>query len=284
VAAASKPGRGFARADVLAVLAGVAVLAGLWLPALGQGASGSAAVGCLNNLRQLAQAFVMFTEDRQGFVPANVDDGGLYNWSAGNAGVGGQHEFNPDVLTASSSVLAGYLGRRSEPFKCPADARVGRYQGTNDLWRGQLVPAARSYSLNLAVGTKQDGTTAVDGGWLDGTHSNYHNRPWRTYGRLADMIEPTPAGLFVFLDEAPISLNDGNFGMSMRAGEQAEWIDWPATYHDFGAGFAFGDGHAELRAWEDPRTRIPDPPRFRVPVPGSPDVAWMQVRTSALAR
>lgn len=138
--------------------------------------------------------------------------------------------------------------------------------------------------MNLAVGTKQDGTTAVDGGWLDGFHGNFHNRPWRTYGRLADMIEPTPAGLFVLLDEAPISLNDGNFGMSMRAGEQAEWIDWPATHHDFGAGFAFADGHAELRAWEDPRTRIPDPPRWRVPVPNSPDVAWLQARTSALTR
>jgi hypothetical protein len=283
-------GGGFTRIELLAVLGALALLAGLWLPALAGTGSGSAGAGCLNNLRQLVRAFLMFAEDHNGLFPKNPDDGSRYNWVAGNAGLGGQDQFNPDLLGDPAwSALANYLGRKAEAFRCPADQRVGRYQGTNAAWRGQIVPAARSYVMNGAVGTKGEGTARfgnepVDGAWLDGFHSNIHNRPWRTYGRLSHMVEPTPSGLFVFLDEEPRSLNDGTFSFSMLPAEKTKWIDWPATYHDFGVGLGFADGHAELHAWQDVRTRIPNPPRFNYTLPNSPDVTWLQARTSALAR
>jgi hypothetical protein len=246
--------------------------------------------GCLSNLRQLAQALLMFAEDHDGLLPKNTDDGSAYNWVHGAAGIRQPGEFNPDLPgDPASSALASYIGRKAEVFRCPADQRVGLYQGTNVAWRGQIVPAARSYVMNGAVGTKgvgtaRFGTEPVDGAWLDGIHFNRHNRPWRTYGRLSHMVEPTPSGLFVFIDEEPLNLNGGNFSLSMLPAEKTRWVDWPATFHDFGAGLGFADGHAELHHWGDERTLVRGNSLGPNSAPNSPDVTWLQARTSALAR
>lgn len=280
--------QGFTRADLLAVLGVAGLLAGLFLPALAGTATGSAGAGCLNNLRQLTRALLQFAEDHDGWFPKNPDDGSQYNWVRGAAGIAQMGEFDPDLPgDPATSALAPYLDRKAATFHCPADLRVGLYQGTNAAWRGRFVPAARSYSMSCAVGTKGEGTNRVgtapvDGAWLDGYHSNYHNRPWRTYGRPSHIVEPSPAGLFVFLDEDPVSLNDGNFSFAMLSREQARWVDWPASYHNFGAGFGYADGHAELHPWQDPRTLV----RGQLgpnATPNNPDVAWIQARTSARA-
>ena len=34
-------------------------------------------------------------------------------------------------------------------------------------------------------------------------------------------------------------------------------IDWPASFHNGAAGFAYGDGHAEIHKWLDKRTIVP---------------------------
>jgi prepilin-type processing-associated H-X9-DG protein len=70
----------------------------------------------------------------------------------------------------------------------------------------------------------------------------------------------------------------------------ASFISWPATLHNFGGMFAFGDGHAELHKWTDGRTRL-NPATFNPTVgpgiqqvPDNQDLIWLQQRTSALAR
>lgn len=264
------------------VLAVLALLTGLWLPALAGTASGGAAAGCLNNLRELVQAFLAYTEDHEGFTPRNYDDGWNYNWVGGSAGTGGAEEFNSELLQSpASSHLAPYLGRRAGPFRCPADSRMGLYRGTNVAWKGWKVPAARSYSMNGAIGTQRDGVTPVDGPWLDGNHTNRRNNPWRSYGRLSDMVEPAPSGLFVFLDEEPVSLNDGGFHVAMTT----RWVDFPATHHQFGGGFGFADGHAVIHPWEDSRIQVRSPPFLPSSVMlNCPDLAWLQFRASARYR
>ncbi len=282
--------QGFTRVDLLAVLAAGGLLGSLFVSAVAGAGNGSSGAGCLNNLRQLTRALLQFAEDHDGWFPKNPDDGGLYNWVAGAAGVGGAAEFNPDLAgDPAHSALAPYLEMRAQVFRCPADARAGLYQGANAALQGQAVPAARSYSMNCAVGTQgggtaRVGTAPVDGAWLDGYHANTHNRPWRTYGLPGHIVAPAPAGLFVFIDEQPLSLNDGNFAVSMRDGANARWVDWPGTQHEFGAGLGFADGHAELHAWEDERTLVRGNLLGPSSVPHSPDLTWLQTRTSARAQ
>ena len=277
--------RAFTRTDLLALLFATGLLAALGLPALATSGRGAASAGCLNNLRRLAQGWLLFAEDHSGFLPGNVDNGSTtgYNWVGGQAGPSGAQEFNPEILqNPTQSQLASYLGREAEPFRCPADLRTGRYQGANVAFKGLIVPAARSYSLNGAVGTQADGHNPVDGPWLDGRHSHRANTTWRTFGRLADIVYLAPAQLHTFVGEASMSLNDGHFSTSMQTANAMRFVDWPETTHDFGGGFAFADGRAEIHRWQDPRTVA-----FATPfgyAPDNPDVAWVQAHTTVRNR
>ena len=99
---------------------------------------------------------------------------------------------------------------------------------------------------------------------------------------------PGPSNLFVFLDEHPNSINDAAFAVKCDARDGgARIIDFPASFHNGACGFAFGDGHAEIKKWLDKRTKVPasfDGKRgmqLNVASANNPDVAWMQDRSSA---
>ena len=55
-------------------------------------------------------------------------------------------------------------------------------------------------------------------------------------------------------------------------------VDYPASYHNRSAGFAFADGHSEIHHWVDPRTVPPLTTRLQLNVssPNNKDVWWMQ--------
>jgi prepilin-type processing-associated H-X9-DG protein len=132
--------------------------------------------------------------------------------------------------------------------------------------------------MNTAVGT--DPYTPgcqlpVNGGWLDGAHSNTRNGPWTTYGKTSSILTPTPASLFVLLDENPRSLNDACLAVTM-VGSLFE--DCPGIFHNLGCNLAFADGHCELKRWVDPR--IASWPNGEPYNPINPDVTWLQARTS----
>jgi len=59
--------------------------------------------------------------------------------------------------------------------------------------------------------------------------------------------------MFIFLEEAPNSINDGFFcffsGSDPNSGT---WSDWPATYHGKNStGISYADGHSEIHHWRD---------------------------------
>ena len=289
--------RAFTLIELLVVIAIIGILAALLLPALSRAKGRAQGVACLNQGKQMMTAMLLYTADNNDFFPPNPDDGNIkpgYNWCGGSAGIGGPEEFNSDVLKdPNRSLLTSYLNGNVAVFKCPADRRMGLYQGTDPAFIGQIVPAARTFSMSQAVGTIDPGYDAngpgagtihygipnlpVNGPWLNNQFTHRRNSPWHTYGKASDVHAPGPSGLWVLLDEDARGLNDAAFAFGM---ESPEWFDAPGTYHDGGCGFAFADGHSETHRWMSRSGKgsggvaITDPADRQ-------DWEWMQQRTSA---
>ena len=264
---------GFTRPDLVATSALIAALLMLGVRTHSDAAQNARWALCQDHQSALLKSWHAYSDDRKGSLPGNTDDGNTLgsNWVGGTV-TDPLIASDASVLTnRSRAALGGYV---SDPavFRCPADTSTVQA-------RGARTPRNRSYAMNCAVGTSSDGVRPTDGAWLDNAHGHTANSVWRTFGRMSDIVDPSPSKLFVLIDEDETSLNDGSFGMGMKS---SEWIDFPATRHSQGASVGFADGSVMMKRWTDPRTIVQGIALTRRLVPGSPDVRWLQDRTTTL--
>jgi prepilin-type processing-associated H-X9-DG protein len=172
-------------------------------------------------------------------------------------------------------------------YKCPAD---------NAMVQGLVHQ--RSMSMNSAIGTRWSSAagmpygnpgngpigSAVGGGWLVNPYKDGQTL-WRTYGKTSAITAPGPSDLWVLMDENPTTINDGSLAVCM----DPYLVDYPANYHNGGAGLSYADGHSEVHKWLDAfaspilpssATGGPGGSATAAPVPCQ-DLGYLEPRTSA---
>jgi prepilin-type N-terminal cleavage/methylation domain-containing protein len=295
---AKKSAGAFTLLELLVVIAVIAILAALLFPALSHAKQQAQGSLCLSRGKQMMTAMVMYTGDYNDYYPPNPDDGNTlagYNWCCGEAGIQQPQEFDPDILQdPTRSLLLPFLSGSAELFRCPADQRQGMYDGNNSAspLSGKIIPAARTFSMNQAVGTIDPGfdatgpgsagthsgapTLSVNGPWLNNQDNHRRNSPWLTFGKSSQVRLISPSMLWILLDEDATDLNDAAFAFGM---ENPQWIDIPGTYHNGGCGFDFADGHSETHRWFYQNKK--NEQMQTITNPGDlADWQWMQQRTS----
>jgi len=222
---------GFTLMELLVVIACIAILAAMLLPALSKTKSRAQSIACLNNLRQLSTCWQLYAGDNNDLmVPNNNIAGG----APGSSWCQGTGILETNTTAIESGLLFSY-NRSTALYHCPADV------STVVSLSGTPLSQLRNRSYNLSQSVNGDPTA-----WL-ATHIPNFNK-------FSQINGPNPTQCLVFIDENENTMLDTHFGMpTANYGNTNQWWDMPSNRHDQGANLSFADSHAEHWGWTAPK-------------------------------
>jgi prepilin-type N-terminal cleavage/methylation domain-containing protein/prepilin-type processing-associated H-X9-DG protein len=266
--------RGFTLLELLTAIAVIATLAAMLLPALARAKEKGRSMACMNNLKQLGLATMMYADEYEDRLPYNLGSREIVaaattnyypNWTSPIL----SWEKDPDNTNSVLLTQGGigqYVSRNAEVYRCPSDRAVADIQAQVGWTR-----RVRSSSMNMMVG---------NAGEFSSSGANVNNPNYRQFFKTTHI--PQPARIFVYTEEHPNSINDGYF---WNAAGSHKWMDMPASWHNGAGNLTFADGHAESHRWVYASTKLPVQPGlalvpFYIPRPEQGDFDWLMERMS----
>lgn len=229
----------FTLIELLVIIAIIAILAGLLLPALSSSKERARLAYCSNNIRQLNLTHFLYSTDNNDNLASNgyAFDQGMTPfqlWVQGylNEEVGHDLTNKSLMLNPRLALFASYL-QTLEIYKCPSD-RI-KFNQFNNASLPKLQKL-RSYGLNWSLGWK----TPFCG-----------DQPSRIFNKFTDL--ESPSSILSFVDTNPRSVCWPFFGVA-----KTNFVFmFPNSSHLGRASIGFSDSHIEIKKWKDSRTISP---------------------------
>jgi prepilin-type processing-associated H-X9-DG protein len=116
---------------LLVVIAIIAILAAMLLPALAQARAKARQISCTNNIKQLNLGVLMYADDSREYFPAQVNS------------------YTVDPWTFWPTQMVTYIGGWGPTYQCPASLYFG--QRYNNLYHAVTYPVAPLYGMTTAL-------------------------------------------------------------------------------------------------------------------------------------
>jgi prepilin-type processing-associated H-X9-DG protein len=127
----------------------------------------------------------------------------------------------------------------------------------------------RSYNMNQSVNGY---------GWIP--VSEFNGQPMDQvipcFEKEAQILKPSPASVFVFIDENEATMQDDQFSFPAQGSPDygsfyGYWFDMPSNRHLQGANLSFADGHVDHWSWKVPKIYWGNYPQLVVTPAETPD-------------
>jgi prepilin-type processing-associated H-X9-DG protein len=214
---------------LLVVIALIALLAGLLLPALAKAKGKAQSIACLNNFKQLQLCWNLYAHDYNDHLPPNdfVYTPSLDPLSNGVSWCPGLTIYDTTATNIERGLLFPY-NRSTAIYHCVSD------RSTVQTPAGERLPQlrTRSYNMNGTLGCR--------------------STPWiPVFHDASEMVRPSPTKVFVLIEVHEDEIFDAHFGIASTSVWffQNHWGDLPADRHNRGCNLSFADGHVEYWRW-----------------------------------